>query len=737
MARVIGTATLEVKADTSAFHSALDGVGSKLSGTFSRMSSAIGALGLGHLAKEAISFGAEYRIQLDNAAASVRGLTDSEAEANALLKEMTDFAINTPFELPGVQKSVAQLLAVGKGFGVTSDNAVDYVEKLGNVIAITGGSDDTMVRVVRTLGQMSSSGKVLGQDMNQLAQNIPGLDVWGALAEGTGKSVEELRRLQDLGELDELVTGNEAVEILIGAMEDFPGAADAMERKMNTLEGAMAMFKDTIGIALADALVPFFDTLRTVMADDAVVSAVKTLAETFGFLASTIMQELAPILPNLINAFQRIILALVPAAPAIADLAMMFALALVAATPLIELLATLASTVTGLLMKLDPGVLGIISVALLAFWFALGGGGVFALIIAGLAALAVFIAQHWGAIAEAARVYTGMIVDAWNWLFENVLAPVGRFIMAIVDFFVMLYDTLVGNSIIPDLVNAIVEWFDKLFGWLVDIVSAIVSWIADHWQLLIAIILGPLGIILGLVITHWDTIKSVISTAINGIKTVLTTVWNAISSAINSIVNGISSFLSSAWETIKSTASAVWNAVKAVIMTPVNALSAAISGVIETVKGYFNFAGLVTKVSGIWNSVKEAILGPLRSAADLVGGIISRITSPVSTAIEGVKSATGWIPGTPWAQGGVYWGKAPLPSIIHGPEAMIPLSNPVRAMQVMHEAGLDRLLGQMGEQRGGITGPLVSMPGAIIQDATDADLVAQRTLVAMTAAMVA
>jgi hypothetical protein len=48
------------------------------------------------------------------------------------------------------------------------------------------------------------------------------------------------------------------------------------------------------------------------------------------------------------------------------------------------------------------------------------------------------------------------------------------------------------------------------------------------------------------------------------------------------------------------------------------------------------------------------------------------------------------------------------------------------------------MLAKMGEGGGrGFSGPLVSMPGAIIQDATDADLVAQRTLVAMTAAMVA
>ena len=794
MGRVIATAVVQVKADTAGFRSAVSGLGSGLSSSFGKLKSVIGAIGLGHLAAEAIRFGAEYRIQLDNARAAVDGLTGSQKEADALLHDMVQFAIATPFDLPGVQDATVRLLAFGEGFGVTSENVVGYIRTIGNAAASTGKGADAMNNVVTVMGKISGQGRVMTRDLNQLTANFPSLHPWEILSEMTGKSVQELRKLSIApGGLSGVVDATDFINELVKAMDELPGAsadweglakatgktvdqlkamgeedlmkvfrqfptmADAMSRKMFTLGGTMEVFKDTMGVALADGLVPFFATMQDIMLDPAIQDALVMLAETFGALAQMIAVELAPVLPSLINSFQRIVVALMPAAPAFADLVMIFAMGLATMAPLIAALAQVATNIMNLLMQLDPGLLGAIAAALMIMWLAMGGTGIVAVIV-GIMALVAAIQMAWPYITAATQAMVDAVVAAWQWLFDNVIDPVRDFVMDVVNFFQDLYDTLVGNSIIPDLVNAITEWFDKLFGWLIDIVTGIVNFVRDHWKLLIGIMLGPLGIILALVITHWNSIKSFITTAINAIRSVLTSVWNAIKSVITTVLNGIKSVVTSVWSAIqtavstavnavkstvtsvwnaiKSVATTVWNGIKSAITTPIEAAKNLISGIVDSIKSFLNFSGLTGIVSGIWNGIKEAILGPLRTAASLVGGIISKITAPVSSAIEGVKSATGWIPGTPWAEGGVYWGKAPLPSIIHGPEAMIPLSNPVRAMQVMHEAGLDRLIGKMGESRGGFNGPLVSMPGAIIQDATDADLVAQRTLVAMTAAMV-
>jgi tape measure domain-containing protein len=791
--RIVATATVLIKANTDQFRSAISGLGSGLSGSFSKLTGLIAGIGLGHLAAEAIRFGAEYRIQLDNAQAAVNGLTDSQAEAKNLMKDMVDLAINTPFDLPGVQDATIRLLAYGEGFNITSENVTQYVRTIGNAAAATGKGADAMNNTITIMGKISGQGRVMTRDLNQLTANFPSLHPWEILSEMTGQSVSELRRLSLLpGGLSGVVDATEFIEHLVDAMEELPGAsadwdglskatgktveqlknlneddlmavfrqypemADAMSRKMFTLGGTMEVFKDTMGVALADGLMPFFATMQQLMLDDNIKKALTTLATTFGDLAGMLAKELAPILPSLINSFQHILVALMPLMPAIADLAMVLALMLVEMAPLIELLASFAAAVMDLIMKMDPHLLGVIAMAFVALWFAISSP--ISGIILGIALLAAVIWANWDNIKKWTSDLIAKMVELWDSFFETVIDPIINFVKGVIEWFQNLYDTLVGHSIIPDMVNAIIEWFTTLWNVIVGIVNvikdvviavwnaikvaveAVVSAIAfvvtTYFNIYKTIITTAINVIRTVIETVWNAIKSVVTTVLHGIESVITSVWNGIKSTVTTVVNAIKSTVTSVWNAIKDTATTVWNGIKTAIMTPINLAKDLISGVVDTIKGFFNFSGLLSTVTGVWNSIKEAILGPIRSAADLVGGILDRITGPVSTAIEGVKGATGWIPGTPWANGGVYWGKAPLPSVIHGPEAMIPLSNPMRAMQVMHEAGLDRMLANMQGSRN-YNGPLVSMPGAVIQDATDADLVAQRTLAAMTAAMVA
>jgi tape measure domain-containing protein len=669
VARVIGKAVVEVAAATEGFRSGLQKLGGALAG-----------LQLGSYAKDAIDFGAETTIALDRATAMFKGLTSSEAEADALLQRMVKFAINTPFELPGLANSAAQLIAVGKGFGVTTDNVEDYITTLGNVTAASGGSDETMTRLVRVLGQMSSSGKILGQD--------PGFNVWQTLADGlkkagveAGDTVPELRALQDAGKLDELLTGNEAVAILMEGMKDFPGAAGAMERRMDTLEGSMSKFKESLGLALSQGLQPFFKVLRETMADPAIQSAIASLIAVFAEFVSQLVTELAPVLPELIEAFGTMLTAILPVTPAIADMVSIFATTLVTLAPVIALLAQFVAWVTEMIVKLDPAIITAIGVAFIAMWAGATGGLI--LLIPLIALLATYIADNWDTITKATKDMVEDLVAAWDWLFENVLRPVGEFVMSIVGWFQDLYNTLVGNSIIPDLVDKIIYYFEFL----------------------------------------WAVLQGIVGT----IATVIETVWNGIKSTSEAIWNGI-----------KTAAETVWNGIKAVITDPIGAARDLLSGIIDTITGFFDFAGLVDIVTGVWEDVKQAILGPLEAVANSIGGIIDRIKGPVEGVIGTVGKVGGFVGGLiPGRADGDIVTRPTLSWLGEGnrPEAVIPLTNPARAMQLMQQSGLDRLAAQMGA-RGSYNGPLVTMPGAVIQDATDADLVAQRTLVAMQAAMV-
>ena len=281
----------------------------------------LGAAGLGYAFSEVTRFGLSMTQQLDKSKSAFIGLTGSVEGANRLLEKMVVFSRETPYNLGNVTEAAAQLLAVGDGFGVTADNVEQYLTSFGNAISITGGGQEQFTRLVRVFGQMSSTGKVLGQDMNQLAQNLPGYNVWEALAEGAGTSVEELRRLQNIGKLDELLTGDKAVRILVEGINTIPGAAGAMERRMNTLEGAIEKFKETAQLAVSRGLQPFSDTAQDLLGDPVILNAVEDMADAFGSLLSSGLEALGPEIDDLAVAVTNVLNALEAWAPVVAQAA--------------------------------------------------------------------------------------------------------------------------------------------------------------------------------------------------------------------------------------------------------------------------------------------------------------------------------------------------------------------------------------------------------------------------------
>ena len=62
-----------------------------------------------------------------------------------------------------------------------------------------------------------------------------------------------------------------------------------------------------------------------------------------------------------------------------------------------------------------------------------------------------------------------------------------------------------------------VEVWHAVWGFISGVVSKVVGFVKQHWQLLIAIIGGPFGIILGLVIKNWDAIWKFVQKAVSGV----------------------------------------------------------------------------------------------------------------------------------------------------------------------------------------------------------------------------
>ena len=224
----------------------------------------------------------------------------------------------------------------------------------------------------------------------------------------------------------------------------------------------------------------------------------------------------------------------------------------------------------------------------------------------------------------------GSVIDFLTNGLKGLLEFVSGFVEGIVNFFKGMYMTIVGGSIVPDMVNEIVVWFKNMFKWLVDIVKNIVEGVKNGFNTIKEAIKSVMDSIKTTISNIWNTIKTVVNTVINGIKSVITSIFNAIKSFITSSVNG--------WKNI---IARVWNAIKSVVTNIVNGIKNTISSVFNSIKSTISsiMNGIRSITSSIWNGIKSTISSVVNGIRSTVSNIFNSLKGIVSGAMNGVKSA--------------------------------------------------------------------------------------------------
>ncbi|MBU5439503.1 hypothetical protein KQI42_15920 [Tissierella sp. MSJ-40] len=160
---------------------------------------------------------------------------------------------------------------------------------------------------------------------------------------------------------------------------------------------------------------------------------------------------------------------------------------------------------------------------------------------------------------------------------DDIKNAVKKFVEGVVGFFHWLWDVLVGHSIVPDMVNAIIDWFNNLFEWVIEIVSNLVESIVEFF------------------VNLWETITEVTTEAWNSLKEFLVELWNGLSESVTEIWTAISEFISNIWNSIKEKTSEIWNAIKTFLIEKI-------------------WTPIKNTAQTIWNNIKKVILDPIIQA---------------------------------------------------------------------------------------------------------------------------
>ena len=161
-------------------------------------------------------------------------ITGSANKAAAVVKELNDFAANTPFQLDEISSAARKLLATGsKRSEITKE-----LQFLGDVAASSGNSIDEIAAIFT---KVRAKGKVELENLNQLAErNIP---IFDELRKVTGDANMEFGA--------GAVSVEQFSQALRGMAEEGGIAQGAMENLSKTVEGRISTLLDNVGQELA------------------------------------------------------------------------------------------------------------------------------------------------------------------------------------------------------------------------------------------------------------------------------------------------------------------------------------------------------------------------------------------------------------------------------------------------------------------------------------------------------
>lgn len=253
---------------------------------------AIGGLVIGMGA--VTSAGVAMNASAEQSAIAFEGLLGSASRADKMIRDLTEFAKQTPFEYAGLEQASIKLINAG----VSAGELQGVLTSLGDAISVSGGNiQEKLDGVTTAISQMLSKGKISSEEMNQLAER--GIPAWDALSKQVGKSKAELMKLAEQGKLTaefipELITG-------LGA-----GSAGAMQMQSQTFTGLLGTLKDTAKIFLKDITKGAFKTLKGQLED--VVKSLEKMEGTFEkfyfvFTLNGILEEFVNILVDVAKWF--------------------------------------------------------------------------------------------------------------------------------------------------------------------------------------------------------------------------------------------------------------------------------------------------------------------------------------------------------------------------------------------------------------------------------------------------
>lgn len=167
---------------------------------------------------------------------AIQTLLGSKEKADALMKQVREYAKISPLEFSDVTKATQMML----GFNIEAEKVPRYLQAIGDV---SMGDTQRFNSLTLAFSQMSAAGKLMGQDLNQMIN--AGFNPLQIMSEKTGKSIATLK--------DEMSKGAVSAEMVQQAFIDATSAGGKFyqmsENASKTINGQLSMMQDAMDAA--------------------------------------------------------------------------------------------------------------------------------------------------------------------------------------------------------------------------------------------------------------------------------------------------------------------------------------------------------------------------------------------------------------------------------------------------------------------------------------------------------
>ncbi|MFD4596717.1 hypothetical protein ACFWPQ_01665 [Streptomyces sp. NPDC058464] len=397
-----------------------------------------------------------------------------------------------------------------------------------------------------------------------------------------GSVFAELRRITSQPEVQQALTSiftavNAIAKLLAGTLG---AAVEAVLPVLAALAPVVTQLAEQFGPVLAQlagalgsALMPIVTALLPIITDvgTIIVSLVKSvlpllqplgvligaIVTAIGPMISALGAQLTPLIGALVQGLLPVVMALVPVVQVFGELlgqlAPLFPKLLTSLLPLIPPIAQLTVSLLNLAMQVIVPLMPLI---------------------VGLATMLT------GVLAGAVNTLVPAINLAITWL-TNLSDAAAQIVKWVVDAFTWLYDTLVGHSIIPDLVNAIIGWFGTLWTKTKQLFTTLKDGVVKIWKDL------------------WSTVRANWNSFYDGLKTSVSNAWSWVKNGVSSLKTSITNTWSSMWTGAKDKMTSVFSTINSKIGDFKNGMKSA-------------FSSLRDSLGTIWNGIKSKISSPVK-----------------------------------------------------------------------------------------------------------------------------